>query len=100
VVGAEQLGCATIPAKSLLGSQEQHLVLPLTDAAGKPVGRTHKASGRFEQATLELSIKYNTVEQTVSCWGPLSLYSSTVACMVMVIIAIRKISRSNSIRTP
>ena len=65
MVGAEQLGRAAIPAKSLLSGQRLDVALPLTDSAGKPVGRTHKASGTFEQAILELTIKYNTVEQAV-----------------------------------
>ena len=65
-MGAEQLGSASIPAKLLLDGKHRTLTLKLVDQVGGPVGERHKTSGHFEQATLQLAIKYNTVDQVVS----------------------------------
>jgi hypothetical protein len=67
IVGAEQLGSATFPAKLLLDGKQHSLALKLLDQGGAPVGKMHKTTGRFEQAVLHLTIKYSTVEQMVSC---------------------------------
>eukprot|EP00878_Enallax_costatus_P045351 GHUV01054542.1.p1 GENE.GHUV01054542.1~~GHUV01054542.1.p1 ORF type:complete len:126 (-),score=31.28 GHUV01054542.1:2-379(-) len=65
IMGAEYLGQATIPISSILQGRVFRDWLLLSDTAGKPVGRTDKLKGVFEQAAVRLTIKYTPVGNEV-----------------------------------
>jgi hypothetical protein len=68
VVGAELLGCATIPVDAIAGGQPYDAWLALTDKAGTAMGYTEKRSKQFTQARLHVSITYHPVgAQTEVC---------------------------------
>jgi hypothetical protein len=61
LVGAEVLGQALLPASALLQESGFDGWLPLTDAAGKPVGITSHSSGLFQQASVRLTLTFTPV---------------------------------------
>lgn len=71
VVGAEELGQATLPVSHILEGHVFSGWLPLTDQSGKAVGYTDSLTKKFDQARVRLSIRYipvdNKVRVSTSC---------------------------------